>query len=54
MLKNTILKKRAMHMGYITPSKLQSDTKKKALPILIAYRNTTTKKEMKEKMKAPM
>jgi formate-dependent nitrite reductase membrane component NrfD len=24
------------------------------LPILIAYRNTTTKKEMKEKMKAPM
>ncbi len=48
------IRKKSMHMGYITPSKLQSDTKKKALPILIAYRNTTTKKEMKEKMKAPM
>ncbi len=43
-----------MHMGYITPSKLQSDTQKKNLAHFDCIRNTTTKKEMKEKMKAPM
>jgi len=39
------IKKRAMHMGNITPSKLQSDTKKKTLPILITLETLPQRKK---------